>query len=68
MNPKPFRLSFRMGSDKVSLNKATATQSPGYGGYPASNAFAGGSKFTHTTNKMGQWWKVSFNGGPQWVW
>jgi hypothetical protein len=27
-----------------------------------------GSKFTHTTNKKGQWWKASFQGGDQWVW
>jgi hypothetical protein len=65
----PFQLSFSMGSDKVSLNRGTASQGDVYSkSFPATNAFSNGSKFTHTKNKIGQWWKCAFNGGAQWVW
>jgi len=58
-----------MGSQKVSLNQGTASQGDVYSNsFPATNAFSNGSKFTHTQNKVGQWWKCSFNGGQQWVW
>ena len=40
---------------KAGLNQGSARQSTNYGNnsYPASNAFAGGSKFTHTNAGVG---------------
>jgi hypothetical protein len=47
---------------KAAFNSGSAKQSTNYGnnGYPASNAFSGGSKFTHTNKGVGQWWEVRF--------
>jgi len=65
-----YSMSFSMGNSKVSMNQGSASQASPYGnnGYPAKNAFSNGSKFTHTNNGVGMWWKCSFNGGDQWVW
>jgi hypothetical protein len=43
---------------KCGINQKSVSQSTNYGGnsYPASNAFSGGSKFTHTNQGRGQWW------------
>jgi hypothetical protein len=48
---------------KAGLNNGSARQSTNYGNnsYPATNAFSGGSKFTHTNSGVGQWWEVQFN-------
>jgi hypothetical protein len=49
---------------KAGLKENTARQSTNYGtgvnggAYPASNAFRGGSKFTHTKIGLGEWWEV----------
>jgi hypothetical protein len=48
---------------KAGLNQGTARQSTNYGNnsFPASNAFKGPNKFTHTNAGVGQWWEVKFN-------
>jgi hypothetical protein len=61
-------LSFSMGNTKVSLKNASQKSPYGNNGYPATNAFSNGSKFTHTNKGVGMWWKASFDGGAQWVW
>jgi len=47
-----------------------ASQASPYGnnGYPATNAFSNGSKFTHTNRGAGMWWQAKFSGGATWVW
>jgi hypothetical protein len=57
-----YSMSFTMGNSKVTLNQGTASQASPYGnnGYPARNAFSGGSKFTHTNHGVGMWWKCRF--------
>jgi hypothetical protein len=69
---KSFQLSFSMGNTKVSLDQGKASQGPksyGNNGYPATNAFSGGSKFTHTESGAGMFWKCPFSGNQNaWVW
>jgi hypothetical protein len=48
---------------KAGFNQSSARQSTNYGNnqFPATNAFRGGSKFTHTNAGVGQWWEVKFD-------
>jgi len=56
---KPISLAFSINPTlKAKFDEKSATQSPTYKGYPASNAFKG--TFTHTGNKVGEYWKASF--------
>jgi hypothetical protein len=50
---------------KVGFNNGSARQSTNYGnnGYPATNAWTNGAKFTHTNAGVGQWWEVQMNQG-----
>jgi hypothetical protein len=45
---------------KASIDNGSARQSNPYGNnqFPATNAWAGGNKFTHTNRGVGQWWEV----------
>lgn len=56
------------GKQKATLVNAQQASPYGNNGYPATNAFSNGSKFTHTNKGVGMWWKATFKGGEQWIW
>lgn len=59
---------FRMTGQKAQLHNASQNENYSRNNYQASNALKNDNSFTHTKNKVGQWWKASFKGGEQWVW
>jgi hypothetical protein len=58
--PGGMKVSFSHTGNKVTF--ANMTQGPKYSNdhFPASNVLANGSKFTHTTAKIGAYWKADF--------
>lgn len=59
---------FRMTGTKAVLINASQGDKYHPTLYGANNALKNDNSFTHTKNKVGQWWKASFKGGEQWVW
>jgi hypothetical protein len=57
-----------MSNNKITLQNASQGDNYHPTLYQAVNALQNNNKFTHTKNKVGQWWKAEFKGGEQYVW
>jgi integrin beta 3 len=51
---------------KLQLSKCQQASPYGNNSYPCTNAFSGGSKFTHTNKGVGMWWRAQF-GQEYWI-